>query len=148
MNKDYEQIEICPVCGEHLVKIDDMNYFTSICPKCFSTIFEELDGTLHIIKNGFSKEDNYNISLDIFYNQFIAHQMVLKGMLGDVNPGEIIASRIFRVNIYDESIFNHFFPMIKNFKMKKRPYMYFKGYKKYFEMSDKYTKEIFPWFFN
>ena len=125
-----------------------MNYFTSICPKCFSTIFEELDGTLHIIKNGFSKEDNYNVSLDIFYNQFLAHQMVLKGILGDVNPGEIIASRIFRVNIYDESIFNHFFPMIKNFKMKKRPYMYFKGYRKYFEMSDKYTKENFPWFFN
>lgn len=148
MNKNYEQIEICPVCGEHLVKIDDMNYFTSICPKCFSTIFEELDRTLHIIKNGFSKEDNYNVSLDIFYNQFIAHQMVLKGMLGDVNPGEIIASRIFRVNIYDEFIFNHFFPMIKNFKMKKRPYMYFKGYRKYFEMSDKYTKENFPWFFN
>lgn len=148
MNKNYEQIEICPVCGEHLVKIDDMNYFTSICPKCFSTIFEELNGTLHIIKNGFSKEDNYNVSLDIFYNQFIAHQMVLKGMLGDVNPGEIIASRIFRVNIYDESIFNHFFPMIKNFKMKKRPYMYFKGYRKYFEMSDKYTKENFSWFFN
>ena len=32
--------------------------------------------------------------------------------------------------------------------MKKRPYMYFKGYRKYFEMSDKYTKENFPWFFN
>lgn len=148
MNKNYEQIKICPVCGEHLVKIDDMNYFTSICPKCFSTIFEELDGTLHIIKNGFSKEDNYNVSLDIFYNQFLAHQMVLKGLLGNVNPEEIIASRIFRVNIYDESIFNHFFPMIENFKMKKRPYMYFKGYRKYFEMSDKFTKENFPCFFN
>lgn len=148
MNKNYEQIEICPVCGEHLVKIDDMNYFTSICPKCFSTIFEELNGTLHIIKNGFSKEDNYNVSLDIFYNQFIAHQMVLKGMLGDVNPGEIIASRIFRVNIYDESIFNHFFPMIKNFKIHVRTFLHFKGYRKYFEMSDKYTKENFSWFFN
>lgn len=148
MNKNYEQIETCPVCGEHLVKIDDMNYFTSICPKCFSAIFEEFDGTLHIIKNGFSKEDDYNVSLDIFYNQFLVHQMALKGLLGDINPGEIIASRIFRVNIYDESIFNHFFPMIENFKMKKRPYMYFKGYIKYFKMSDKYTKENFPWFFN
>lgn len=148
MNKNYEQITICPVCGEHLAKIDDMNYFTSICPKCFSAIFEELDGTLHIIKNGISKEDNYNVSLDIFYNQFLAHQMVLTGMLGDVNPGEIIASRMFRVNIYNDSIFNHFFPMIENFKIKKRPYMYFNGYRKYFEMSDKYTKENFPCFFN
>ncbi len=147
MRKNYEPIKICPVCGENLVEIDDMNYFTSICPQCISTIFEEFDETLHIIKNGFSKEDNYNVSLDIFYNQFIVHQMVLKGMLGDVNPGEIIASRMFRVNIYDESIFNHFFPMIENFKMKKRPYMYFKGYRKYFEMSDKYTKENFPWLF-
>lgn len=148
MSKKYEPIKICPVCGEQLVEIDSVNYFTSICPKCFSTIFEELDGTLHIIKNGISKEDNYNVSLDVFYSQFLIHQMMLNGMFGDVNPGEIIASRIFRVNIYDEFIFNHFFPMIKNFKMKKRPYMYFKGYRKYFEMSDKYTKENFPWFFN
>lgn len=148
MSKSYKTIKICPVCGGQIVEIDNMNYFTSICPKCFSTIFEELDGTLHIIRNGISKEDNYNVSLDIFYNQFLVHQMALKGMLGDVNPGEIIASRIFRVNIYDESIFKHFYPMIKNFKMKKHPYMYFKGYRKYFEMSDKYTKENFPWFFN
>lgn len=148
MRKNYEQIKICPVCGKHLIEIDDMNYFTSICPQCFSTIFEELDGTLHIIKNGISKKDNYNVSLDIFYNQFLVHQMALKGMLGNVNPGEIIASRMFRVNIYNDAIFNHFFPMIENFKMKKRPYMYFKGYQKYFEMSDKYTKENFPWFFN
>lgn len=142
----YEELKICPVCGEHLVKIDDMNYITSICPKCYSTIFEELDSTLHIIKNGIAK-DKYNVSMDIFYKQFLAHQMMLNGMFGDINPGEIIASRMFKVNIYNESIFKHFSPMIKNFKMK-QPYMYFKGYEKYFEMSDKYTKESFPWFFN
>lgn len=142
----YEGLKICPVCGEHLVEIDDMNYFTSICPKCYSTIFEELDGTLHVIKNGIAK-DKYNVSLDIFYKQFLTHQMALSGMLGFVNPGEIIASRAFRVNIYDESIFNHFAPMIENFEVR-RPYMYFKGYEKYFEMSDKYTRETFPWFFD
>lgn len=148
MKKNYESIKICPICGENLEEIDDMNYFTSICPKCFSTVFEELDGTVHIARNGMSKKDNYNVSLDVFYNQFLIHQMALKGMLGDINPSEIIASRIFRVNIYNESIFNHFLPLIKNFKMKERPYMYFKGYEKYFKMSDKYTKETFPWFFN
>lgn len=148
MKASYEAIKICPICGEQLEEIDDMNYFTSICPKCFSTIFEELDGTVHIIRNGISKEDGYNVSLDVFYNQFLVHQMALKGMLGSINPSGIIASRIFNVNIYNESIFNHFWPMVKNFKMKERPYMYFKGYKKYFKMSDKYTKETFPWFFN
>ena len=112
MNK----IKICPVCGEHLVKIDDMNYFTSICQKCFSTIFEELDGLYILLKMVSQKEDNYNVSLDIFYNQFLAHQMVLKGLLGNVNPGEIIASRIFRVNIYDESILITSFPMIEKFQ--------------------------------
>ena len=85
--------------------------------------------------------------MDIFYKQFLSHQMMLNGMFGNINLGEIIASRMFKVNIYNESIFKHFSPMIKNFKVK-QPYMYFKGYEKYFEMSDKYTKETFPWFFN
>lgn len=142
----YESIKICPVCGNHLEEIDDMNYITSICPHCYSTVFEELNGTLHVIKNGIAK-DKYNVSMDIFYKQFLSHQIAMRGMLGNINPGEIIASRMFKVNIYNESIFKHFSPMIKNFKVK-QPYMYFKGYEKYFEMSDKYTKETFPWFFD
>lgn len=143
---NYEAIKICPVCGEHLVKIDDMNYITSICQHCYSTIFEEVNGTLHIIKNGIAK-DNYNVSMDIFYSQLKIHEMAMQGMFGEINLGEIIASRMFRVNIYNESLFSHFAPMIKSFKPRKRPYMYFDGYEKYFKMSDKYTKETFPWFF-
>lgn len=144
--KNQKTIKYCPICEKELIDIDDMNYFTSICPKCYSTVFEELNGKVHVIKNGIAK-DKYNISLDIFYKQFLAHQMLLKGMLGDVNPGEILCMRMFRLNIYNESIFNHFINMIEKFKMRK-PYIYFDGYEKYLEMSDKYTRENFPWFFN
>lgn len=73
MNENnYEPIKICPICGEHLEEIDDMNYITSICPHCYSTVFEELNGTLHVIKYGIAK-DKYNVSMDIFYKQFLSH---------------------------------------------------------------------------
>lgn len=143
---NYKPNNYCPCCGATLVKIDDMNYFTLICPECYTTVFEEIDGKVHSIKNGIAS-DGYNVSLDIFYKQFMGHEMMLNGMFGKINPGEIILSRIFRRNIYDELIFKHFSPMIHDFT-DRRPYMYFKGYSKYFKMSDKYTKETFPWFFN
>lgn len=145
-NKEYNSVEICPVCGAKLEKIDDMNYITLICPKCHSTIFEELNGTLHIIKYGIAK-DGYNVSMDIFYKQLLAHQMQLSGMFGMMNPGEIFMSRILKLGIYNEYIYKHFTPMMRDFEIQ-RPYIYFDGYDKYLKMSEKYTKETFPWFFN
>lgn len=142
---NYEPIKICPVCGEYLEEIDDMNYITSICPHCYSTVFEELNGTLHVIKNGIAK-DRYNVSMDIFYKQFLSHQMVMRGMLGNANIGEILASRMFNVNIYNRSIFNHFYPMMGNFKAKSS-YIYFDGYKKYLDMAKEYFKGVYPNFY-
>lgn len=146
-NNNFKKTEFCPLCGEHLVEIDDMNYITSICPHCFSTIFEELNGVLHVVKNGID-EDGYNVSMDVFYSQLLIHYMALSGKLGNVNTGEIIALRMFKLNIYNNLIFNHFSQMVKTFVLKERPYMYFKGYEKYFELSDKFTKETFPHLFN
>ena len=142
---NYESIKICPVCGNHLEEIDDMNYITSICPHCYSTVFEELNGTLHVIKNGIAK-DKYNVSMDIFYKQFLSHQMAIRGMLGNTNLGEIIALRMFKVNIYNENIFNHFYPMVKKFKIKSS-YIYFDGYEKYLEMAKDYFKGVYPIFY-
>ena len=53
---------ICPICGHKLIKIDDMNYVTSICPDCHTTVFDEEDGNRHVIKHGISKKDGYNFA--------------------------------------------------------------------------------------
>lgn len=45
--------EKCPVCGKKLVMIDNLNYFTLICKKCHTTVFEKFDGTVHKIKYGY-----------------------------------------------------------------------------------------------
>lgn len=137
MKKKFKQIIICPVCGEQLVVIDDMNYITMICPDCHSTIFEEFNNTVHIIKNGIMK-DGYNASLDIFYKQFIVYSMYTKSLssfereefwmekkfLGIVNNEDIMA----------DGIYDYFIEMVKNFKMR-QPCIYFDGYEKYLEMS-------------
>lgn len=133
---------ICPVCGEELINIDDMNYSTSICPKCFSTVFEELSGEVHTIRNG--KDDkNYNVSMDIFLKQLLSHNMSLMGKFGIVNVGDILLYKTLGTNIYDNRIFDHFYPMIKDFKMKQR-YIYFDGYEKYLKSSDMYYRSTFP----
>ena len=142
---NYEAIKICPVCGERLVKIDDMNYITSICPHCYSTVFEEINGTLHVIKNVNAK-DNNNVSMDVFYKQFLTHQMVMQGIIDCGNLGEIMFLRMIKGNIYEESIFNHFAPMVKKFKMI-TPYKYFEGYEKYLDMAKDYYKDVQPTFY-
>lgn len=143
INRDATRI--CPICGEHLVKIDDMNFITSICPHCYSAVFEEMNGTLHIIKNGIAK-DNYNVSMDIFYKQFLTHQMAIQGIIDCGNLAEIVFSRMLKTNIYDELIFNHFIPMVKNFKVI-TPYKYFEGYEKYLYMAKEYYKDVYPTFY-
>ncbi len=145
MKKEKYRINVCPICGEMLVKIDDMNYFTSLCPQCHSAVFEELDGTLHVTKSGIA-QDGYNVSLDIFYKQLVCHQMAIEGKFGDADLSEIMRARIFRTNIYNEAIYSYFAPMTDDFKMR-QPYIYFNGYEKYFKMSDEYVKETFPWLF-
>lgn len=145
-NTKYNPIKICPICGARIEQIDDMNYITLICPKCHSTIFEEMNGTLHIVKYGIAN-DEYNVSMDIFYKQLLAHQMHLNGMFGMINPGEIFMSRILKLGIYNEDIYEHFSPMISDFKMR-RPYIYFDGYDKYLKMLEQYTEETFPRLFN
>lgn len=133
---------ICPVCGEELINIDDMNYSTSICPKCFSTVFEETNGEIHTIRNG-KDNKNYNVSMDIFLKQLLSHNMSLMGKFGIVNVGDILLYKTLSTNIYDNRIFDHFYPMIKDFKMKQR-YIYFDGYEKYLKSSDMYYRSTFP----
>lgn len=73
----FNNVNVCPICGEKLVVIDNMNYVTMICPKCHSTVFEELDHSIHVIKNGIM-DDGYNSSLDIFYKQLISYSLYTK----------------------------------------------------------------------
>lgn len=136
---------ICPICGHELIKIDDMNYVTSICPNCYTTVFDEKYDNRHVIKYGISKKDGYNVSLDIVYKQFLSDQMIMSGRL-NVNPCEVLCRRIFKTDIYSEPMLNHFFPMFKNFKMHQK-YNYFDGYDKYFKMSDNYFRKTFPEFY-
>jgi endogenous inhibitor of DNA gyrase (YacG/DUF329 family) len=69
-------VQKCPFCGEELVVIDNMNFITSICPHCFTTVFEESNGDIHTIENGIMK-DGYDASLDIFIKQISAHGIAL-----------------------------------------------------------------------
>lgn len=72
--------------------------------------------------------------------------MAMKGILGNTNFGEIIASRMFKVNIYNKNIFDHFYPMVKSFKAKSS-YIYFDGYNKYLDMAKDYFKGVYPNFY-
>jgi len=134
---DFKHTTKCPICGKTLVIIDNYNYMTMICPKCHTTVFEEFNHTKHVIKNGIM-EDGYNVSLDIFYKQFIAYSMYAnslskmgfknfwneKAMIGVINNEDIMA----------DGIYNYFIDKINNFKIK-QPCMYFKGYELYLEMA-------------
>jgi transcription elongation factor Elf1 len=137
MKKKFKQIIKCPVCGEDLVVIDDMNYMTMICPNCHSTIFEEFDNTVHIIKNGIMK-DGYNASLDIFYKQFIAYLIYVR-TLSSYEQKEFWTEKKFigminNEDIMADGIYDYFVDMVGDFKMR-QPCIYFKGYEKYLEMS-------------
>lgn len=144
--KSYTELEFeikvrkCPICGEELVIIDNMNYITSICPKCFSTVFEELFGDIHIIKNGKMK-DGYDTSMDVFIKQMMAHGVAIKA--NAYNIAEIRLDMILGNNIYDKRIFNHFYPKMKKFKIK-NPCIYWDGYEKYLDMSNKYFHDTCP----
>lgn len=137
MNLNFNHVTKCPVCGEELVVIDNMNYMTMICPKCHSTVFEELDNTVHVVKNGIMK-DGYNASLDIFYKQFISYSIYAKS-LSSFERNKFWTEKRFigmlnNEDIMADGIYDYFVDMIKNFKMR-QPCIYFDGYEKYLEMS-------------
>jgi ribosomal protein S27AE len=137
MDFNFNHVTKCPVCGEELVVIDNMNYITMICPKCHSTVFEELDNTIHVIENGIMK-DGYNASLDIFYKQLIAYSLYAKFLSAyqrkkfwsELKTTGIIANE----DILANGIYDYFINMTKGFKMRK-PCIYFDGYEKYLQMS-------------
>ena len=134
---DFEFGTVCPVCGEQLVIIDNYNYATMICPQCHSTVFEEFNHKIHVIKNGIMK-DGYNASLDIFYKQLLAHSMHANTLPKDEfekywNEIKLIGM-INNEDILADGIYDYFVDKVENFKMK-RPCIYFNGYKKYLEMS-------------
>jgi ribosomal protein S27AE len=127
----------CPECGEELIVIDNMNYITMICPKCHSTVFEELDGTIHVIKNGIMN-DGYDASMDIFYKQFIAYSLYARNLTETDCQKFWIEKKLFgeigNEDIFAKGIFDYYVNKMDGFKMK-QPCIYFKGYEKYLEMS-------------
>lgn len=134
---NFKHVTKCPVCGEELVVIDNFNYMTMICPNCHSTVFEELDNTVHVIKNGIMK-DGYDASMDIFYKQFIAYSLYAKtlskkGYEKFWNDKKIVG--LMGEDILADGIYDHFVDRIKNFKMRQLC-IYFKGYERYLKMSE------------
>ncbi|MDF2950580.1 MAG: hypothetical protein K0S18_163 [Anaerocolumna sp.] len=145
MKKNFKRITKCPICEDELVLIDDMNYLTMICPNCHSTVFEELDNTVHVIENGIM-EDGYNASLDIFYKQLTAYSIYVKN-LHPVLQKQFWEEKQF-VGIFENEdilaggIYDYFIDKIKGFKMR-QPCIYFEGYKKYLEMSEPIANEFY-----
>jgi ribosomal protein S27AE len=137
MEMNFKHTTKCPVCGEELVVIDNMNYMTMICPKCHSTVFQEFNKTIHVIKNGIMN-DGYDASLDIFYKQFIAYSIftrtLSKSDYEEFWMGKKMVGMLDNEDIMAEGIYNYFVDKIQNFKMK-QPCIYFDGYEKYLEMS-------------
>lgn len=134
---NFKHVTKCPVCGEELVVIDNMNYVTMICSKCHSTVFEEFNHTTHVIKNGIMK-DGYNASMDIFYKQLISYSLYAKFLSpyqrkkfwNEIRTNGLIANE----DILADGIYDYFIQLTKGFEMKK-PCIYFDGYEKYLDMS-------------
>lgn len=128
----------CQVCGKKLIVIDNYNYVTMICPKCHSTVFEEFDHTIHTIKHGVMK-DGYDASMDIFYKQFIAYSLyamnLSKSEYTNFWSEKKMIGLLLNEDIFAEGIYDYYVDRIQTFKMK-QPCIYFKGYKKYLEMSE------------
>lgn len=140
---NFRHITVCPICGEELVVIDNFNYITMICPECHSTVFEELDNNIHVIKNGIM-EDGYDASMDIFYKQLVAYSIYAKSLNRQEyeefwNEKRLIG--LMGEDILADGIYDYFVDKIKNFSMR-QPCIYFKGYKKYLEMSKSESEDF------
>lgn len=134
---NFKHVTKCPICKKELVLIDNYNYLTLICPKCHSTVFEELDHTKHIIKNGVM-DDGYNASMDIFYKQFITYSLYAKSLpkyeYEEFWTEKKMIGLLENEDIFADGIYDYFVDKIHDFKMK-QPCIYFKGYEKYLEMA-------------
>lgn len=138
--------EKCPVCGKKLVMIDNLNYYTLICKKCHTTVFEEFDGTVHKIKYGIMK-DGYNASLDIFMKSLASDTLMTHSMdeheKDQYCREKLFNGRILGVGIYQSDIFNYFIKeMDVNNQQIKNPCIYFNGYEKYLDMIMVFKDEI------
>lgn len=140
------KIERCPVCGKKLVLIDNLNYFTMICKKCHTTVFEEFNGTVHKIKHGIMK-DGYNVSLDIFIKALSADSIAAFNM-NESDRENYYRERLFDgyvvgCGIYQPDIFNYFEKeMIRNKQKLKNPCIYFNGYEKYLDYMKNFEDEF------
>lgn len=140
------KIEKCPICGKKLVMIDNLNYFTLICKKCHTTVFEEFDGTVHKIKRGKMK-DGYDASLDIFMKSLAADTMntckMTQSKKKEYYTNRLIEGELLDYGIYQPEIFKYFTrEMHRNQQEVKNPCIYFDGYQKYYERMLEFQDEF------
>lgn len=140
------KIKKCPICGKELVLVDTINYFTLICKKCHTTVFEEFDGTLHKIKRGKMK-DGYDASLDIFMKSLAADTMNTCKMSPNKKKeyymNKLIEGEFLDYGIYQPDIFEYFIKeMERNKQELKNPCMYFDGYQKYYDRMLEFQDEF------
>lgn len=132
----FKHVTKCPECGEELVIIDNCNYITMICQNCHSTVFEEPNHKIHIIKGGIM-EDGYDASMDIFYKQFITYSLYARSLsktrYEEFWQEKRLIGMIDNEDIFADGIYDYYVDKIKDFKMK-QPCIYFKGYEKYLKM--------------
>lgn len=143
------KIKKCPICGKNLVLVDTINYFTLICKKCHTTVFEEFDGTLHKIKQRKMK-DGYDASLDIFIKSLMSDTMNTCKMSPDKKKEyymeKLFEGEILDYGIYQPDIFNFFTcEMERNKQELKSPCIYFEGYEKYYDRILEFQDEIKEW---
>lgn len=136
----------CPVCGKELIIIDNMNYFTLICRKCHTTVFEEFDGNIHKIKCGIMK-DGYNASLDIFMKSLMSDTITAYNMneddRRDYYENRVFEGHVLNCGIYQTDIFEYFKKEMNNNHQKmKSPCIYFDGYQKYLDIVMEFKDEI------
>ncbi len=129
--------------------VDNINYFTLICKKCHTTVFEEFDGTIHKIKRGKMK-DGYDASLDIFMKSLMSDTMNTCKMSPDKKKAyymnKLFEGEILEYGIYQPDIYNYFVhEMEVNKQELKNPCMYFDGYEKYYKRILEFQDEIEKW---
>lgn len=142
------KIKKCPICGKELILVDNLNYFTLICKKCHTTVFEEFDGTVHKIKCGKMK-DGYDASLDIFMKSLAADTINTCKMTPKKKEeyyiNKLIEGELLDYGIYQPDIFEYFTKEMEHNKQElKNPCIYFEGYQKYYdcmlEFQDEFSK--------
>ena len=140
------KIQRCPICGKELIIIDNTNYFTLICRKCHTVIFEEFDGTVHKIKRGIAK-DGYNVALDIFMKSLASDSMLAYTLTEEEREKyykeRLFEGQILNVGIYQQDIFDYFQKeMERNNQEIRNQYIYFEGSQKYLDRMMEFQDEL------